>query len=114
MATTDDDSTVSKEDAVALSLSYASLFGKAIGHARVTEFLLRNAVDAECRRRNDSSGYSYEFFAADVRAALASVSKMLDELDWGYRLDRQRLGCEHCSTMTGHDHQPNCPANSNG
>ena len=114
MSTTDDDSTVSKEDAVALSLSFASLFGKAIGHARATEFVLRNAVDAEHRRRNDSPGYSHEFFVADVRAVLESVSKMLDELDWGYRPDRQGLGCKQCNTMTGHDHQRRCPANNNG
>jgi len=114
MATTDDDSTVSKEDAVALSLSYASLFGKAIGHARVVEFLLRSAVDAECGSRNDPSLYGHSFLLADIRPILASVSKMLDELDWGYRPDRNRLGCKHCNTMTGHDHRPYCPANNNG
>ena len=114
MATTGDDSTVSKEDAVALSLSYASLFGKAIGHARVTEFLLRSAVDAERGRSNDPSLYSHSFLLADIRPILASVSKMLDELDWGYRPDRNRLGCKHCNTMTGHDHRPYCPANNNG
>jgi len=114
MATTDDDSTVSKEDAIALSLSYASLFGKAIGHARVVEFLLRSAVDAEFRSRDDSSPYAHSFLLADIRPILASVSKMLDELDWGYRPDRQGLGCKQCNTMTGHDHQRNCPANNNG
>ena len=114
MSTTDDDSTVSPEAAVTLGRAYASLYGAAIGHARATEFLLRNAVDAERRSRGESSGYSNEFFAADVRAVLASVSRMLDELDWGYRPDRQRLGCEHCNTMAGHDHRRNCPANSNG
>ena len=114
MATTGDDSTVSKEEAVALSTYYASLFGTAIGHARVTEFLLRSAVDAECGRSNDPSLYSHSFLLADIRPILARVSRMLDELDWGYRPDRQGLGCKQCNTMTDHAHQRNCPANNNG